>query len=176
MSPSEAFDQGKQHGLTNTQSMMFSSMVADRHPHYDRSASASDRMGRLGQAVAEVSRGWGEEHSATLGWHAMNHLSHAADNPQYTNTGLKLVGEMNRLYQPELKQYQQSVDNLLKGQTLYPMEGNYLDTSMTPDSIGSGIKEALEQREKKITETYSVIARKGGLRKITEKQAGLAEI
>ena len=148
MLPSEAFDKGKQHGLTDTQSMMFASMVADRHPHYDRSVDASDRMGRLGQAVAEVSRGWGEEHSATLGWHAMNHLSHAADNPQYTNTGLKLIGEMNRLYQPELKQYQQSVDDWLKGQTLYPMEGNYLDTSMPPDSIGDGVKQTLKQREK----------------------------
>ena len=148
MLPSEAFDKGKQYGLTDTQSMMFASLVADRHPHYDRSASAGDRMERLGQAVAEVSRGWGEEHSATLGWHAMNHLSHAADNPQYTNTGLQLIGEMNRLYQPELKHYQQSVDDWLKGQTLYPMEGNYLDTSMPPDNIGDGVKQTLEQREK----------------------------
>ena len=146
--PQEAFSHAKEFGLTDNQAMMFASMVADHHPHYDRSHSASDRMARLGQAIAETSRGWGEEHSATLGWHAFNHLSNAADNPQHTDAGLKLVGEMNRLYQPELQKYEQSVDEWLKGQSLYPMEGNYLDVSMPPEHISSNTKAELEQREK----------------------------
>ena len=146
--PQEAFNHAKEFGLTDNQAMMFSSMVADRHPHYDRSHSASDRMARLGQAIAEVSRGWGEGHSAVLGWHAFNHLSHAADNPQSTDAGLKLIGEMNRLYQPELQNYEKSVDKWLNGQSLYPMEGNYLDVSMPPEHIGSNIKAELDKREK----------------------------
>ena len=146
--PQEAFDHAKEFGLTDNQAMMFASMVADHHPHYDRSHSSGDRMTRLGQAIAEVSRGWGEDHSATLGWHAFNHLSHAADNPQHTDASLKLIGEMNRLHQPELKQYERSVGDWLKGQSLYPMEGNYLDVSMPPEHISSNTKAELEQREK----------------------------
>ena len=147
LNPDEAYTQAKEQGLTDTQSMMFSSMVKDNDPRFERSADAHDRAHRLGQGIAEVSRGWGEQ-GATLGWHAFNHLSHAADNPQYTATGLKLVGEMNRLHQPELKQYDQSISNMLKGQSLYPMEGNYLDTSMAPQQIGSGTEKALQTREK----------------------------
>ena len=148
MAPQEAFSHAKEFGLTDNQAMMFASLVADHHPHYDRSHSTSDRMSRLGQAIAEVSRGWGESHSATLGWHAFNHLTHAADNPQHTDASLKLIGEMNRLYQPELKRYEQSVDSWLNGQSLYPMEGNYLDLSMPPEHIGSSTKAELELREK----------------------------
>ena len=148
MAPQEAFSHAKEFGLTDNQAMMFSSMVADHHPHYDRSHSASDRMARLGQAIAEVSRGWGEDRSAVLGWHAFNHLSHAADNPQNTDASLKLVGEMNRLYQPELKTYEESVGKWLNGQSLYPMEGNYLDVSMPPEHISPNAREELEQREK----------------------------
>ncbi len=148
---SQAFTQAKEQGLTDTQAMMFSSMVKDRDPRFERSADSADRAHRLGQAISEVSRGWGEQ-GATLGWHAFNHLSHAADNPQYTATGLKLVGEMNRLYQPELKQYDQSVSEMLNGQSLYPMEGNYLDTSMKPEHIGSSIRKTLQTREEQNNE------------------------
>ena len=148
MLPQEAFGHAKEFGLTDNQAMIFSSMVADRHPHYDRSTNASDRMGRLGQAIAEVSRGWGDSHSAVLGWHAFNHLSHAADNPQHTDASLKLIGEMNRLHQPELQQYEESITKWLNGQSLYPMEGNYLDVSMPPEHIGVNTKTELEHREK----------------------------
>ena len=148
MAPQEAFSHAKEFGLTDNQPMMFSSMVADHHPHSDRSHSANDRTARLGQAIAEVSRGWGEDNSAVMGWHAFNHLSHAADNPQHTDASLKLVGEMNRLYQPELKKYEESNDKWLKGQSLYPMEGNYLDVSMPPEQIDPNTKAELEQREK----------------------------
>ena len=148
MAPQEAFSHAKEFGLTDNQAMMFSSMVADHHPNSDRSHSANDRTARLGQAIAEVSRGWGEDNSAVMGWHAFNHLSHAADNPQHTDASLKLIGEMNRLYQPELKKYEESTNEWLKGQSLYPMEGNYLDASMPPELIGSNTMTELYQREK----------------------------
>ena len=146
--PQDAFSHAKEFGLTDNQAMMFASMVADHHPNYGRSHSASDRMARLGQAIAEISRGWGENKSAILGWHTFNHLSHAADNPQHTDASLKLIGEMNRLYQPELQKYEKSIDEWLQGQSLYPMEGNYLDVSMPPEHIGPNTKAELNKREK----------------------------
>ena len=142
----EAFDKAASHGLTNHQAAAFASLVKDRDPKYERSADPEDRRHRLGQSIAEISRGWGD-HGATLGQHAFNHLTHAADNPQHTNAALTLIGEMNRLYQPELKQYEQSVEELLKGQSLFPMEGNYLDTSMPPKHIGSNTESQLQKRQ-----------------------------
>ena len=141
----EAFDRAVSHGLTNTQAATFASLVKDRDPKYERSSDPEDRRHRLGQSIAEISRGWGD-HGAVLGQHAFNHLTHAADNPQHTNTALTLIGEMNRLYEPELKQYEQSVEQWLKGQSLLPMEGNYLDTTMPPEHIGSVGKE-IQQRQ-----------------------------
>ena len=79
-----------------------------------------------------------------MGLHAFNHLTHAADHPEHTHSALSLIGEMNRTHQPELKEYDQSVNSLLKGQTLYAQEGNYLDTSMAPEHIGAGVKEQLQ--------------------------------
>ena len=147
MTSSEAFDKAIEYGLTPTQASMFSSMVKDRDPTYERSAEPEDRSHRSGQAIAEISRGWGEN-GATLGLHAFNHLTHAADHPEHTHSALSLIGEMNRVYQPELKAYDQSVSSLLKGQELYAQEGNYLDTSMPPEHIGAGVKEQLQSREK----------------------------
>ena len=144
---SEAFDKAIEYGLTPTQAGMFSSLVKDRDPSYERSTEPENRSHRSGQAIAEISRGWGEN-GATLGWHAFNHLTHAADHPEHTHSALSLIGEMNRVYQPELKEYAQSVDTLLKGQELYVQEGNYLDTSMPPEHIGTGVKEKLQAREK----------------------------
>ncbi|UYM15905.1 hypothetical protein [Endozoicomonas euniceicola] len=142
----EAFDKAASHGLTNHQAAAFASLVKDRDPKYERSADPEDRRHRLGQSIAEISRGWGD-HGAALGQHAFNHLTHAADNPQHTNSALTLIGEMNRLYQPELKRYEQSVEELLKGQSLFPMEGNYLDTSMPPKHIGSNTESQLQKRQ-----------------------------
>ena len=142
----EAFDKAVSYGLTNHQAAAFASLVKDRDPKYERSADPEDRRHRLGQSIAEISRGWGE-HNAVLGQHAFNHLTHAADNPQHTNAALTLIGEMNRLYQPELRQYEQSVDQWLKGQSLLPMEGNYLDTTMPPKHIGSDIGNQIQKRE-----------------------------
>ncbi|MCW7552688.1 conjugal transfer protein TraG N-terminal domain-containing protein [Endozoicomonas gorgoniicola] len=142
----EAFDRAVSHGLTDHQAAAFASMVKDRDPSYERSADPEDRRHRLGQSIAEISRGWGD-HGAVLGQHAFNHLTHAADNPQHTNAALTLIGEMNRLYQPELRQYEQSVGELLKGQSLLPMEGNYLDTTMPPEHIGSNVLDQLNQRQ-----------------------------
>ena len=142
----EAFDKATAHGLTNNQAAVFASLVKDHHPKYERSADPEHRYHRLGQSIAEISRGWGD-HGATLGQHAFNHLTHAADNPQHTSAALTLIGEMNRLYQPELKQYEQSVGTWLKGQSLNPSEGNYLDTSMPPEHIGSNVENQLQQRQ-----------------------------
>ncbi|WP_252180156.1 conjugal transfer protein TraG N-terminal domain-containing protein [Endozoicomonas sp. 4G] len=147
MMPDEAYDKAIEYGLTDKQAVIFSSLVKDRDPIHKRSARPEDRSHRLGQAIAEVSRGWGEN-GATLGFHAFNHLTHAADHPEHTATALSLIGEMNRLYQPELKEYDQSVNTLLRGKTLYAQEGNYLDTSMAPEHIGSGVKEQLQARER----------------------------
>ena len=142
----EAFDKAASYGLTNHQAATFASLVKDRDPKYERSTDPEHRRHRLGQSIAEISRGWGD-HSAVLGQHAFNHLTHAADNPQHTNAALTLIGEMNRLYQPELRQYEQSVDKWLKGQSLLPMEGNYLDTTMPPNHIGSDTGNQLLKRE-----------------------------
>ncbi|MCW7552829.1 conjugal transfer protein TraG N-terminal domain-containing protein [Endozoicomonas gorgoniicola] len=147
MTSSEAFDKAIEYGLTQTQASLFSSLVKDRDPSYERSTEPEERSHRSGQAIAEISRGWGES-GATLGLHAFNHLTHAADHPEHTHSALSLIGEMNRVYQPELKAYDQSVSSLLKGQELYAQEGNYLDTSMPPEHIGSGVKEQLQAREK----------------------------
>ncbi len=154
----EAFDKAASYGLTNHQAAAFASLVKDRDPKYERSAKPEDRRHRLGQSIAEISRGWGD-HGATLGQHTFNHLTHAADNPQHTNTALTLIGEMNRLYQPELKHYEQSVEKWLNGQSLYPMEGNYLDTSMPPDHIGSDTANQLLQRQTE--NNQRVFGRKG---------------
>ena len=142
----QAVDKALEHGLTHNQATLFASLVKDNDPAFDRSTDISDRRHRTGQAIAEISRGWGEQ-GAQLGGHVFNHLTHAADHPQHSHPALQLIGEMNRLYQPELQQYQHSLDTLLKGQTLYPMEGNYLDTSMSPDDIGAGVKQTLRERE-----------------------------
>ena len=142
----QAFDKAQSYGLTDNQAAAFASMVKDRDPEYARSADPEDRRHRLGQSIAEISRGWGDR-GADLGQHAFNHLSHAADNPQHTNAALTLIGEMNRLYQPELKQYGQSVEKWLNGQSLLPMEGNYLDTTIYPDHMDSNTKQELRQRQ-----------------------------
>lgn len=142
----EAFDKAASHGLTNHQAATFASLVKDRDPKYERSSDPEDRRHRLGQSIAEISRGWGD-HGAVLGQHAFNHLTHAADNPQHTDAALTLIGEMNRLYQPELRQYEQSVESWLKGQSLLPTEGNYLDTTMHPEHIGSNVAKELQQRQ-----------------------------
>ena len=147
MTSGQAYDKAIEYGLTDKQASMFASLVKDRDPTYERSAEPEDRSHRLGQAIAEVSRGWGEN-GATLGLHAFNHLTHAADHPEHTHSALSLIGEMNRVHQPELKEYDQSLNSLLKGQTLYAQEGNYLDTSMAPEHIGAGVKEQLQVREK----------------------------
>ena len=142
----EAFDRAISQGLTDSQAATFASLVKDRDPKYERSSDPEDRRHRLGQSIAEISRGWGD-HGAVLGQHAFNHLTHAADNPQHTNAALTLIGEMNRLYQPELRQYEQSVEKWLKGQSLLPMEGNYLDTTMPPEHIGSSVGKEIQQRQ-----------------------------
>ncbi|MET4819858.1 hypothetical protein [Endozoicomonas lisbonensis] len=142
----EAFDKAASHGLTDHQAAAFASMVKDRDLRYERSAEPEDRRHRLGQSIAEISRGWGDK-DAILGQHVFNHLTHAADNPQHTNAALTLIGEMNRLYQPELREYEQSVEKWLKGQSLLPVEGNYLDTTMPPAHIGSNIGNQIQQRQ-----------------------------
>ena len=142
----QAFDKAASYGLTNHQSAAFASLVKDHDPKYERSAEPENRRHRLGQSIAEISRGWGD-HSAELGQHAFNHLTHAADSPQHTNAALTLIGEMNRLYQPEIKQYEQSVEGWLKGQQLLPTEGNSLDTSMPPEHIGNDVRSQLKQRQ-----------------------------
>ena len=82
-----------------------------------------------------------------LGQHAFNHLTHAADNPQHTNAALTLVGEMNRVYQPELKRYEKSIEEFLNGQSLIPTEGNYLDTTMPTKHLGTNATQQVRQRE-----------------------------
>ena len=146
-----AVDKALASGLTMTQASMFGSLVQDRNPKYERSASPEDRRHRLGQSIAEISRGWGDQ-GASLGLHAFNHLTHAADHPQHTDAALALIAEMNRLHQPELANYDQSINRLLNGQSLFSMEGNYLDTSMPAEHIGAGVKSALKQREKENNE------------------------
>ncbi|WP_422410212.1 MULTISPECIES: conjugal transfer protein TraG N-terminal domain-containing protein [unclassified Endozoicomonas] len=142
----QAFDRAASHGLTDNQAATFASLVKDRDPKYERSSDPEDRRHRLGQSIAEISRGWGDQ-SAVLGQHAFNHLTHAADNPQHTDAALTLIGEMNRLYQPELKHYEHSIEKWLRGQSLLPMEGNYLDTTMPPEHIGSNVGSEIQQRQ-----------------------------
>ena len=125
----EAGAMAEAHGLTMAQQAMFYSLVEDHRKNLGRSKAPADRMHRHGQGIAEISRGWGDPHGAQLGWHAFHHLANAADNPHYTEAGLKLIGEMNRLYQPELRQYQQDIDRQFQGETLCPTGDNRLDSS-----------------------------------------------
>ena len=153
MTSSEAFDKAIEYGLTPTQASMFSSLVKDRNPSYERSAEPEDRSHRLGQAIAEVSRGWGEQ-GATLGWHAFNHLTHAADHPEHTHSALTLIGEMNRVYQPELKEYDQSVDSYSKGRNSMLKKVTIWILLCLQSILAQELKKSCKLGKRKITKGY----------------------